>query len=63
MIKSAKLAGDELTVVFKVNMPGKPSSSGTMMLVAGTSGWERVLVDGCEQDLSFSVNIGYKKGD
>jgi|GEM_PF-4766673 len=63
MIKSAKLVGDELTVVFKVNMPGKPSSSGKMMLVAGTSGWERVPVDGCDKDLSFSVNIGYKKGD
>lgn len=66
MIKSAKLEGDELTVVFKVNFPGRPSSTGKMMLVAGTSGWERVPVDGCDkpqdfQDLSFSCNIGYKK--
>jgi hypothetical protein len=61
MIKSAKLEGDELTVVFKVNFPGRPSSTGKMMLVAGTSGWERVPVDGCDKDLSFSCNIGYKK--
>ena len=61
MIKSAKLKGDEMTVVFKVDFPGRPSSTGKMLLVAGTSGWERVPVDGCDKDLSFSVNIGYKK--
>ena len=61
MIKSAKLIGDELTVVLKVDFPGKASSTGKMMLVAGTSGWEKITVDGCDKDLRFSVNIGYKK--
>lgn len=61
MIKSATLKGDELTVVFKVDFPGRASSTGKMMLVAGTSGWERVPVAGCDKDLSFSVNIGYKR--
>jgi len=61
MIKSAKLVNDELTIVFKVNMPGRPSSTGKMLLVAGTSGWEKIQVEGCDKDLSFSVNIGYKK--
>ena len=41
MIKSAKLKGDEMTVVFKVDFPGRPSSTGKMLLVAGTSGWLR----------------------
>lgn len=61
MIKSAKLSGDELTVVFKVDLPGRPSSTGKMMLVAGTSGWEKIHVEGSDKELSFSVNIGYKR--
>lgn len=60
MIKSAKLQGNELTVVFQVDEPGRPSSTGKMMLVAGTSGWKQVPVDGCDKNLSFSCNIGYK---
>jgi len=61
MIKTAKLVGDELTVVFTVDFPGRPSSTGKMMLVADISGWEKIKVDGCDRDLNFNVNIGYKK--